>query len=185
MINLLLVLGPLAIWLTVSQITRLRPEPGIWPPQRGNLFTSIWAWAITALIYLGLWNLGTANMNPANLPAIVTWGLGGALLFLGNFLHLKGLIDLGLSGTSGWDVGVVEAGSYAFMRHPQYAAQGMVFVGWGIFAANPITFLLSVAAALTLWHVAETEERVMARRHSEAYGRYRNRVAATRLLASR
>lgn len=177
-LDLVLVLGPLAIWLAVSVHARRNPARALWPPVRGNLLTAIWAWGITILIYVGLIGLGTANWNVANLPRWLTWGLGGTLTLVSQVLHALSVADLGLMATSGWDRGVADRRSYRFLRHPQYWAQGLGFVGWGILAGDPLTLALSLATCATLWHLSESEERVLLHRHPQAYAAYRARVPA-------
>lgn len=180
--NLALVVGPLAIWLAVSTHARHNPASAAWPPATGNLITAIWAWGVTVLIYIGLIGLGTANWNPAGLPRSLTWGIGGTLTLVSQVLHGLSVADLGLMGTSGWDRGVHDRRSYRFMRHPQYCAQGLGFVGWGILAADPLTLTMSLATCAVLWHLSETEERVLLARHPEAYTAYRHRVSFWRRI---
>ncbi|WP_424931164.1 methyltransferase family protein [Amaricoccus macauensis] len=179
-LNLALVVAPLLIWLAISTRARRTPRHAAWPPVRGNLVTAIWAWGVTVLIYIGLIGLGTENWNPAGLPRFLTWGIGGTLTIASLVLHGVSVAELGLKATSGWDRGIYDRRSYSFMRHPQYWGQGLGFVGWGILAAEPLTLVMSLATCLVLWHLSETEERVMLARHPEAYAVYRKRVSLWR-----
>jgi protein-S-isoprenylcysteine O-methyltransferase Ste14 len=177
LIDVALVLCPVAIWTIVSLRSRERPRRAIWPPRTGNAVTAAWAWGITILIYAGLWNTGADNWNPHRLPDWLTWGVGGGLSTLGTLLHVKTVADLGMRGTSGWDIGVVDRGTYGHLRHPQYLAQGLVFIGWGLWAANLPTLMLAAVATAALWLVGDTEERVLAARHPRAYRAYRMRTS--------
>ena len=174
--NIGLVLGAALVWGLVALWSFVAPARAVWPPARGTWPTAIWAWGVTALIYMGSYGLGLADWNPHGLPALLTWGLGGALTLAGNALHLKSMVDLGLAGTSGWDVGVSRQGSYAWLRHPQYTAQAIVFAGWAVLAANGPTALAAGIAIAALILVGRAEEHVLRQRHPAAYEAYATEV---------
>lgn len=170
--NLALVFGASALWGAIALHALGAPQAAAWPPKHGTWPTALWAWGLTVLIYVGAYALGLAAWNPYGLPGWLTWGLGGALTLGGNLLHLKGMIDLGLAGTSGWDVGVSSKGSYGRLRHPQYLGQAIVFAGWAVLAANVPAALAALAAIAALGLVGQAEAKVLRVRHPARYDAY-------------
>lgn len=146
----------------------------IWPPARGNWPTAIWAWGLTTAIYVGLINAAAADWNSLGWPAWLRWGAGGAgLTALSFWVQGRGIVDLGLAGTSGWDVGLVTRGAYARRRHPQYAGQIVSLVGLGLLGGSPAGLASAAAGCAALAYASVVEDRHLARRHGAGHARYR------------
>jgi protein-S-isoprenylcysteine O-methyltransferase Ste14 len=149
----------------------------VWPPRRGNWTTAIWAWTLTTAIYVGLINAASADWNSLGWNWWLRWGLGGVGLTLASFwVQGRGIVDLGLSGTSGWDIGLVTTGSYAVRRHPQYAGQIVSLIGLAILGGSPAGMLAALAGCLALLYASLVEDRALARRFGAAHADYRGRV---------
>ncbi len=166
-------LGASAAWGAILFLSD-RGIRRIWPPARGNWPTAIWAWGLTTAIYVGLINAATADWNGLGWPGWLRWGIGGAGLTLLSFwVQGRGIVDLGLAGTSGWDVGLVTDGAYARRRHPQYAGQIASLVGLAILGASSAALVAAVAGCAALFYASLVEDRDLARRFGAAHARYR------------
>lgn len=172
---LFLGLGACAAWGLILFVSDRDPSTGPWPPVRGNLWTAFWAWGLTILIYMGLFQAWGIDWNAFGWPAWLRWGGGGLLGLASAWLHLQGTADLGLKGTSGWNVGVVRRRSYALCRHPQYLGQALGFPGLALIAANGTSAVMALAAVATLVYAARVEDRAMAARHAD-HAAYRRSV---------
>ncbi len=173
---LVLSLGASFAWLVILTVSD-RGLARIWPPRKGNLATAIWAWALTTAIYVGLINAATADWNSLGWNPWVRWGFGGVVLTLASlWVQGRGITDLGLAGTSGWDVGLVTTGGYARRRHPQYAGQIVSLVGLAILGGSPAGIFAAAIGCATLLYAAIVEDRDLARRFGARHAAYRDRV---------
>lgn len=164
-----------AAWLAI--LTASLCGTAIWPPRTGSWLAALWAWGLTILIYVGLIRSGAADWNALGWPAWFRWGVGGAALTLVSFwIQGRGIADLGLKGTSGWDVGLVRSGAYARRRHPQYLGQAVSLVGLALLAASPLALIAGAVGAVALVWASVVEDRVLARRHGDAHAAYRREV---------
>jgi len=160
--GLILGLSATVLWTILLAVSDQRPGLGPWPPRKGNLFTVIWAWGLTTLIYVGLvqsWG------QPPALPGLVRFGLGLPLAVAGSLLHTWATAALGLKGTSGWDVGIATNGPYAFCRHPQYLGQIASIAGFALIIGSPQSLVLGVAASAMLIYGSGVEDRAIQLRH--------------------
>lgn len=171
--GLIIGLSASAAWVLVLILSRAGDGP--WPPRRGNWPMAIFAWGATILIYVGVFQTWAADPGALGFPLWIRWVVGGALMTVSGVLQTWGIADLGLKGTSGWDVGLVTKGSYARVRHPQYLGQAIGFVGFGLAAANvPAIVLSAIAVALMVW-ASKGEDDALAKR-DPAFAAYRARV---------
>ena len=174
---LLISLGASSIWAVILFVSD-RGITRIWPPRSGGWVSAIWAWGLTTAIYVGLINAGSESWNVLDWPAWFRWGIGGvALTALSFWVQGRGIWDLGLAGTSGWDVGLIESGSYARRRHPQYAGQIVSLVGLGLLFAAPSSLIAAAAGCAALGYASWVEDRALARRHGAAHAAFRERVS--------
>jgi protein-S-isoprenylcysteine O-methyltransferase Ste14 len=169
--GLALGLGAVFLWLAALTWSRLHPARRLWPPIRGNIGTASWAWCLTLLIYVGMFQTEGA----LDLPPALRWGLGGALSIMGSLLHSWGTIRLGLAGTSGWPVDLATGGPYSYQRHPQYLGQILMVSGLALLLATPSGLVIGLAGAATLVYAARVEEGHLLAQ-SAAYARYRERI---------
>ncbi|WOI57238.1 methyltransferase family protein [Palleronia sp. LCG004] len=168
-------LGASSLWLVILFVSdRLILQ--LWPPRRGNYATGIAAWLLTIAIYVGLIRTATADWNALDLPAWLRWGVGGlALSVAATWVQGRGILDLGIRGTSGWDVGLVTTGAYARRRHPQYAGQILSLLGLALLGGSLPAGLAAVAGSAALVYAARVEDRFLARRQP-GHEAYRTRV---------
>lgn len=169
-------LGASAFWALILTWSDRNHERRLWPPRSGNWITGAWAWGLTILIYVGLINTATADWNALGWPAWLRWAGAIAAAIASTLVQGRGVRDLGLGGTSGWDVGVVTTGAYAWMRHPQYLGQIISLIGLAWFGANGWAFLAAAVGSVTLVYAGHVEERFLSRRHPRDYGAYSTRV---------
>lgn len=173
---LLLSLAASVTWAVILTLSD-RGVARIWPPRRGTWLTAIWAWGLTSAIYVGLINAASEDWNGLGWNWWVRWGLGGVGLTLASFwVQGRGIFDLGLAGTSGWDAGLVTTGAYARRRHPQYAGQIVSLIGLAILFAAPAAFLAAFAGCAALLYASVAEDRDLARRFGADHAAYRARV---------
>ncbi|TRD21790.1 methyltransferase family protein [Palleronia caenipelagi] len=173
MIWIALSVGASAVWGIVLSVSD-RGGWQVWPPERGNWLTAIWAWALTTAIYVGLINGAGESWNSLDWPGWLRWGVGGAALTLASlWVQGRGITDLGLKGTSGWDVGLVTKGAYARRRHPQYAGQILSLVGLGILFGTPPGLVAALCGAAALVYASVVEDRALARRFGDRHADYR------------
>lgn len=170
-----------ATWVAVLAYSDKVDEARLWPPHQGDWFTALWAWGLTILIYVGLIRCATADWNMLDWPVWLRWGIGGVALTLAStWVQGRGITNLGLKGTSGWDVGLVTTGAYAKRRHPQYAGQVLSLWGLAILGGNPWAFIAAFAGSGALVYAGHIEDRFLARRHADAHRAYAARVGAWR-----
>ena len=129
---------------------------------RGTWATAAWSWGLTIAIYAGLFQAWAVPQGPW---APATWGIALAVGALGTAIQTWGMRDLGLRGTSGWDVGVVRTGAYRIARHPQYLGQALGFAGFAILLGHATGWVIALAAIATLVYAGLVEDRAMAARH--------------------
>ncbi|MBF9033612.1 DUF1295 domain-containing protein [Rhodobacterales bacterium HKCCE2091] len=161
-----------AAWVAILMISRNGTGP--WPPERGGWFTAVYAWGLTILIYVGLFQAWAEDANAFGWPGWIRWGVGGALMAASFGLQGWGTVDLGLRGTSGWPVPLRQTGSYALVRHPQYLGQMIGFAGMALAAANAAATVIALAAVALLILGSMVEDRFLSRHHDAfaAYARH-------------
>jgi len=173
--GLTLGIGASLIWVAILFWSDRYPERRLWPPHRGGWVTAIWAWGLTALIYVGLIRVCAADWNVLELPTWIRWILGGGLSTWGSVIQTQGIAALGLKGTSGWNVGLVTRGAYARRRHPQYLGQIATLIGIALFAGSVLGWVVVVVGTGALLYAAVVEDRFWARRDPE-FSNYAKRV---------
>ena len=166
-------LGACALWGLILWYSNKEPATGPWPPKSGNLPTALWSWGLTILIYVGLFQTWQTPQGPM---AWLIWTVALSIGTAGSALQTWGTANLGLKGTSGWDVGVVNTGAYAVSRHPQYVGQAAGFLGFAILLGHLPGWIISAAAIATLYFAARVEEAALAARHAD-YAPYRSTTA--------
>lgn len=162
-------LGASVLWLVVLFISD-RGVSQIWPPMRGTIWIGAAAWLLTISIYVGLIRTATADWNALDLPAWLRWSVGGvALSVAATWAQGRGIWDLGLKGTSGWDVGLVTSGAYAKRRHPQYLGQIFSLLGLALLGGSAWAMLAGIVGSVALFYASLVEDRWMASRHPDAH----------------
>jgi protein-S-isoprenylcysteine O-methyltransferase Ste14 len=116
------------------------------------------------LIYIGLFQ---AWATPQGDWAVVIWVIAMTLSGIGTVIQSWAIVDLGMAGTSGWNVGLVTTGSYRYCRHPQYFGQALGFVGFAILLGHGVGWAIGLAAVATLFYASYVEDRAMAARQGD------------------
>jgi protein-S-isoprenylcysteine O-methyltransferase Ste14 len=105
--------------------------------------------------------------------------IGGVLIVVGGIIGVLGIRALrrGMTGPllAERTSHVVQDGMYAVMRHPMYAGQILMTLGWSLLRSSFATLLLSLAYAVFLDLKGRREETVMSERFS-GYADYARRV---------
>jgi protein-S-isoprenylcysteine O-methyltransferase Ste14 len=88
----------------------------------------------------------------------------GLAMFLISFMHLY------------WakfrKKGVVAAGLYRFIRHPQYVAWSIFGLGIAIFWSRMIVILMYISMLFVYYFLAKSEERKCMRKYGDSYRSY-------------
>jgi protein-S-isoprenylcysteine O-methyltransferase Ste14 len=170
--GVILGLGACAAWGVLLWWSERDATTGPWPPEHGNWPTAAWSWGLTILIYVGLFQTWQVPTGPF---AWLIWTVGLTIGFLGSALQTWGMANLRFFGTSGWDIGVVTTGAYAWSRHPQYVGQAAGFLGFAIILGHLPGWIIASAAIATLYAAAMVEEAALDARHPD-FAAYRARI---------
>ncbi len=129
------------------------------------------------------WTGGVAGL--VNYSGLLVAASGAVLLVwilitnLGEVPHLPPRVRLGLRPAR-----LVQTGPYAWTRHPIYLAEGLLWLGLGLYFGSPVVLavLSAGAVAVFLW-VIPREERALEAYFGDQYRHYRQRVPALPGLA--
>lgn len=162
-----LMLGAVATGLLI----RLLPAPDepSWP--RLGLLVGWYGLSVGAIFAASAehaWLLGTWSERVS--PVLMFGGLG---------LLAVGLEQLGAARTLGLRTDkLVDAGIYAYSRHPQYVAIGFAAFGLGLLGRSGLAIMLAAALTIAMLGWIPTEERRLSRRLDDSYDDYRRRTRA-------
>ena len=147
------------------------------PYDRGNMIlvgsaTGIGLWLPLIMVLLGV------AAYPINLPegavalAVMVLGVGirvWAAMTLGKYYTTTLMMSEGQK--------VVTAGPYAFVRHPGYLGEIMIWTGFAVVSSNLVLFILLPAmfVAVYLYRIS-VEERMLVKELGDDYVRYRRRT---------
>lgn len=147
------------------------------PYDRGNMIlvgsaTGIGLWLPLIMVLLGV------AAYPINLPegavalAVMVLGVGirvWAAMTLGKYYTTTLMMSEGQK--------VVTAGPYAFVRHPGYLGEIMIWTGFAVVSSNLVLFFLLPAmfVAVYLYRIS-VEERMLVKELGDDYVRYRRRT---------
>ena len=134
--------------------------------------TGIGLWLPLIMVLLGV------AAYPINLPegavalAVMVLGVGirvWAAMTLGKYYTTTLMMSEGQK--------VVTAGPYAFVRHPGYLGEIMIWTGFAVVSSNLVLFILLPAmfVAVYLYRIS-VEERMLVKELGDDYVRYRRRT---------
>lgn len=153
------------------------PERRMWPPKEkatGGL--KFLVWFMTSAIFAAAFFLGVMDWNRFEWPALIRWGLGLPLIIIGNIVVWRGVHKLGMAATSGEATGLKTDGLYNWSRNPQYVADIIILIGWGILAASFWTLPILVIGLAVLMVAPLAEEPWLEEIYGQVFRDYRLRV---------
>lgn len=152
------------------------PERRIWPPDNATAAIKFRVWFITVLIFATAFALGLLDWNRFGWPALVRWYIGLPLILIGNIVVWQGVHKIGMAATSGEASGLKTDGLYQWSRNPQYAADVVILIGWGILAASLWTLPVLAIGLAVLLVAPLAEEPWLEEQYGEAYENYKKTV---------
>lgn len=175
---LILAIGFLAACYMLSILvwSIIRPDKRLWPPKEATDTVKIRVWATTVLIFAAAFVLGVLDWNRFGWPGIIRWGFGLPLVVVGNLVVWRGVHLIGMAATSGEATGLKTDGLYRRSRNPQYVADVMILVGWGILSASLWTLPVLGLGALVLMVAPFAEEPWLEQAYGDQYRRYKSKV---------
>ena len=152
------------------------PQRRVWPPVEATIGIKIRVWLMTTLIFAAAFLLGLMDWNRFDLPAFVRWGIGLPLVIIGNYFVWRGVHKIGMAATSGEATGLKTDGLYGWSRNPQYMADVIILIGWGVLAAS-VWALPVLAIGLAVLLVAPfAEEPWLQEKYGAPYQEYKLNV---------
>jgi len=122
------------------------------------------------------WNLGAPGA--VNYAGLIAVGGGVALLvwvFVTGWRAVRDMplrVPLGLRPAS-----LLKTGPYAWIRHPIYLAEILLWVGVGVYLGSPaVMAIIAVGVAIGAWVVIPREERALESQFGDEYREYKRRV---------
>lgn len=153
-----------------------KPERRIWPPDNATAAIKFRVWFITVLIFAAAFALGLLDWNRFEWPAPVRWYVGLPLILIGNVVVWRGVQRIGMAATSGEASGLKTDGLYGWSRNPQYVADVVILIGWGILAASLWTLPVLAIGIAVLLVAPFAEEPWLEEQYGEAYENYKKSV---------
>ena len=127
------------------------PKRRVWPPVEATAGIKIRVWLMTTLIFAAAFVLGLMDWNRFDLPAFIRLGIGLPLVIIGNYFVWRGVHKIGMAATSGEATGLKTDGLYGWSRNPQYMADVIILIGWGVLTASLWALpVLSIGLAVLL-----------------------------------
>lgn len=154
----------------------VRPEKRIWPPDQATTAIKIRVWIFTTLIFASAFVLGVLDWDHFELPAWVRWAAGLVLIAIGNFVVWHGVHEIGLAATSGEATGLKTDGFYRWSRNPQYVADMVILIGWGVLSASVWALPVIVLGIAVLLIAPFAEEPWLNDKYGQVYREYARTV---------
>lgn len=152
------------------------PYRRLWPPKNATDSVKFRIWIITVLIFATAFGLGVMDWNRFDWPAAVRWGFGLPAVVVGNLVVWRGVHLIGMAATSGEATGLKTAGLYSISRNPQYVADVLILVGWGVLSASLWTLPILGLGTLVLLVAPFAEEPWLEQAYGDQYRRYKSKV---------
>ena len=154
----------------------IRPERRVWPPDHPTAAIKFRVWFMTVLIFAAAFFLGVQDWNYFDWPASIRWGIGLPLIIIGNIIVWRGVLKIGMAATSGVATGLITDGLYRWPRNPQYVADIVILIGWGILAASLWTLPVLVVGLAVLLIAPLAEEPWLEEIYGRSYRDYKSKV---------
>jgi len=153
-----------------------RPERRVWPPDHATAAIKFRVWFMTVLIFAAAFFLGLLDWNRFDWPASIRWGIGLPLIIIGNTVVWRGVHKIGMAATSGEASGLKTDGLYSWSRNPQYVADMVILIGWGILATSLWTLPILAIGLAVLLVAPFAEEPWLEKNYGQNYRDYMARV---------
>lgn len=154
----------------------VQPKRRIWPPDDATTAIKFRVWFMTILIFAAAFFLGVLDWNRFDWPASVRWVIGLPLIIIGNIVVWRGVHKIGMGATSGEATGLKTDGLYKWSRNPQYMADIIILIGWGILAASLWTIPVLAVGLAVLLVAPLAEEPWLEEIYGQAYRDYKSSV---------
>ena len=135
----------------------VRPSKRIWPSNNETSLIPIVAWGLTLAIFGAVIGVGILDWGSVTTPDILRWAAGPVLISAGNLIAWRGAFSIGMKATSGRRGKLVTSDLYRYSRNPQYVADMVILVGFGLLLSSLWVWSIVVVgiAALTVAPLAE------------------------------
>ncbi|MEY1556072.1 isoprenylcysteine carboxylmethyltransferase family protein [Yoonia sp. R2331] len=152
------------------------PEHRLWPPKQYTTLTPILVWVPTFTLFGTMIGVGVMEWGSWTIPAAIRYGLGGALIALGNLGVWSEVLKFGVDQTGGASGVLRTGGLYRYSRNPQYVSDIMIVWGWVIMSASPSAFVIGLVSVSVLIVAPFAEEPWLRRTYGEQYADYAAKV---------
>jgi protein-S-isoprenylcysteine O-methyltransferase Ste14 len=152
------------------------PERRIWPPKQATTGIKLRVWLATISIFAATFVLGIADWNSFGWPAPVRWGIGLALIVVGNVIVSIGVRKIGFGATSGEVAKLKTDGLYRYSRNPQYVADMAILVGWAVLSASGWAACVAAFGVIVLAAAPFAEEPWLEDTYGAEYRAYKTKV---------
>ena len=152
------------------------PKRRVWPPDNATRAIKFRVWFMTVTIFAAAFFLGVMDWNSFNWPASIRWSIGLPFIIIGNVVVWRGVHKIGMAATSGEASGLKIDGLYSWSRNPQYVADIIILIGWGILAASLWTLPVLAIGLVVLLVAPFAEEPWLEASYGENYRVYRSKV---------
>ena len=171
-IGIVIAFGTLAaiVWSIVC------PDRRLWPPKKYTALTPILVWVPTFTLFGTMIVVGVMEWGSWTIPASIRYGLGGALIGLGNLGVWSEVMKFGVDQTGGASGVLRTGGLYRYSRNPQYVSDIMIVLGWVMMSASPSAFVIGLVSVTVLIVAPFAEEPWLRRTYGEQYADYATKV---------
>lgn len=152
------------------------PSRRIWPPKRYTKVTPVLVWVPTLTIFGILVVLGVMEWGTIALPNGLRFGLGIALIAIGNLVVWLEVAHFGMAQTGGAKGSLRTEGMYRYSRNPQYLADIAMVVGWICLSASLLVGVVGLAGVVVLLAAPFAEEPWLKEQYGSEFQGYMKRV---------
>jgi protein-S-isoprenylcysteine O-methyltransferase Ste14 len=173
---IILGLGLAACTLAVLIWSIAVPSRRIWPPKRFGAIVLAFVWVPTIALFAILIALGILGWGDIALPGWLRYGLGLALIAVGNVAVWSEVRKFGVNQTSGAKGSLRTDGLYRFSRHPQYVADALIVFGWMMLSASVTAMPVGLGIIVLFLTAPLAEESWLREAYGSQYDDYTQRV---------
>ena len=154
----------------------LCPSRRIWPPVQYSAATPFFVWTPTLTLFAILITLGALEWGELGIADLVRFGVGPALILIGNVAVWSEVKHFGMRQTGG-DVGRLRtSGLYRFSRNPQYVADILMIIGWVLLSASGAAGMVGLCMTVLLLTAPFAEEPWLRDRYGQDFEDYAKKV---------